>query len=216
MPTAATDDSHWHPSFQDARIGARFLAVDTGATFVTPFATAQFPIADYPIIGHTALGLGLKQLQIGASVGRALIFGRQLVYVEGRYSYAFVENVEVANIGVVPIDRSDVVAEAVYFRGPLTLQFVTTWRHVYGGVDPVQVGGNFHTIGFHGQELTSRDWRMGGTVSFALNDTVSLYGSYDDLVWGELVDAAHVFSVGIDWSVRLFGGLGAGLLLGDD
>ncbi len=216
VPTAVTDDSHWHPSFQDLRIGVRFLAIDAGATLVTPFATVQFPLADYPIIGHTALGLGLNELEVGASVGRILSFGDQLAYVEGRYSYAFVENVQVENRGEVAIDRSRLVAEVDYFWGPVALQFTATWRHVHGGVDPVQIGGNPHLIGFHGQELTSRDFRLGGGISFPITDSVGLYASYNDLTWGELVDNANIFSVGFDWNFQLFGGLGSGLLLGDD
>ena len=35
VPTSGTDDGHWHPSLQDARIGARFLAVDAGAIVIT-------------------------------------------------------------------------------------------------------------------------------------------------------------------------------------
>ena len=216
VPTASTDNSHWHPDLQDARIGARFLALTAGTTFVTPFATVQFPLGDYPVIGHTALGLGLNELQVGTTVGKLLLFGDTLAYVEGRYSYSFVENAQVAGTGEVAIDRSEIGAEAGAFVGPLTFQFFTTWRHIHGGVDPVQIGGNFHTIGFHGQELKTRDWRMGGTVSFPVTSSVSVSVSYNDLVWGELVDVAHVFSVGLDWNFRLFGGLGSGLIRGDE
>ncbi len=215
-PLPPPTNSQWHPDFQDARIGARFLAFAAGTTFVTPFATVQFPLGDYPIIGHTALGLGLNELQVGASVGKLLLFGDQLAYLEGRYSYGFVENVQVAGAGDVAIDRSEIAAEVGYFVGPLTFQFFTTWRHVHGGVDPVQLGGNFHTIGFHGQELKTRDWRMGGSVSLPVTSSVSVSVSYNDLVWGELVDAAHVFSMGLDWNFRLFGGLGSGLIKGDE
>ena len=216
VPTSGTDDGLWHSSFQDARIGARFLAVDTGATVVTPFAIVQFPLADYPIIGHTALGLHLKELQVGTSVGRVLVFGEHVAYVEGSYTYAFIENVTVENIGEIAIDRSQLAVDVGYFLGPVTLQFLSTWRHVHGGVDPVQIGGNPHLIGFHGQELATRDWRMGGAISFPISESLSVYASYNDLTWGELVDDANVFSVGFDWNFQLFGGLGSGLLPGND
>ena len=146
----------------------------------------------------------------------SLLFGDQLAYLEGRYSYGFVENVQVAGAGDVAIDRSGNRRRSWdIFVGPLTFQFFTTWRHVHGGVDPVQLGGNFHPIGFHGQELKTRDWRMGGSVSLPVTSSVSVSVSYNDLVWGELVDAAHVFSMGLDWNFRLFGGLGSGLIKGN-
>ena len=60
-PTVPGDDGKFHGTFQDARIGARFAAVDDGSWMVTPFAAVVFPTHDYPVLGHSAPGVGLKQ-----------------------------------------------------------------------------------------------------------------------------------------------------------
>ena len=75
LPDGPGDDGDFHGSIQDARIGARFVAVNEGPWAVTPFAAFVFPTTDYAIRGHTAPGLGLKELQVGATVGRLIDIG---------------------------------------------------------------------------------------------------------------------------------------------
>ena len=60
----------------------------------TPFAAVVVPTHDYPVYGHSAPGVGLNELQTGASVGRLVnLMGQPRLWFEGTYFYSFVENV---------------------------------------------------------------------------------------------------------------------------
>ncbi len=68
-PEGPIDDGAFHGNFQDARIGVRYMALN-GSWVLTPSATFVLPVTDYPIIGHAAIGRGLKELQLGVNFGR--------------------------------------------------------------------------------------------------------------------------------------------------
>ncbi len=57
---------------------------------------------------------------------------------------------------------------------------------------------------------------MGGGITLPITESMALTVSYNDLLWGERVDDAHTFSIGLDWNIRLFGGFGSGLLIDDE
>ena len=89
------DSGSWNAAFQDARVGVRYQALDGSAWMLTPSVAVVLPVTDYEFSGHAALGLGLKELQLGMSVGRFFnLFGQSRAYFEGSYFYSFLENGE--------------------------------------------------------------------------------------------------------------------------
>ncbi len=184
--TPILDNGLFHGSFQDARIGARYMAVDKGTFVFTPFATFLFPVTDYGTFGHAAIGRGLRELQVGASVGQILMFGgAPKAYIDGWYSYALMENVSEA----ITLDRSTAVLQVGYFLSRrLTLIGLTTLQRIHGGIDWSDLGHDAGHTGLgaaHDQAAATRDWRLGAGVSFQVNDATSLYVSLNGMLWGE-------------------------------
>src|SRR5262249_2098413 len=58
------DDGRYRPQFQDASLGARFSAVSRPLA-VIPFLRWTFPTHRYVNMGHSSVGRGLQQLQVG-------------------------------------------------------------------------------------------------------------------------------------------------------
>src|SRR5687767_1059344 len=65
------DDGTWNPTFQDLSVEARYQAA-TGGLAITPFLAFVTPVADYPILAHTAAGKGLREATVGVYMGRRL------------------------------------------------------------------------------------------------------------------------------------------------
>ena len=128
LPDGPGDDGDFHGSIQDARIGARFVAVNEGPWAVTPFAAFVFPTTDYAVRGHTAPGFGLKELQVGATVGRLIDIGDSpRLWLQGAYYYAVMENVS-EEIG---LDRSNLILDLGYvFNKRLSANLQATWQKV--------------------------------------------------------------------------------------
>lgn len=202
------DDGLFHGSFQDARIGARYMALDKGTFVLTPFATFLFPVADYETLGHAAQGRGLKELQVGASVGQILMFGgAPKAFVDAWYSYSFMENVS----DTIALDRSTAVIQVGYFLGSrLTLIGLTSLQRIHGGIEWADLGVDAGPSGLgaaHDQAAASRDWRFGGGLSFQVNEMTSLYVSLNSLLWGENTHDASTVTFGVNWGFQAFGGL---------
>ncbi len=133
VPETPTDaDGQFHGAVQDARIAARYAAVNDGTWSVTPFAAFVFPATDYAVFGQTAPGLGLNELQVGAAVGRLLdIRGSPRAWFQGAYYYAFMENVSEA----INVDRSNLILDLGYFVNErLSVNLLTklakgSWRY---------------------------------------------------------------------------------------
>jgi hypothetical protein len=198
-----SDDGDFHPTIQDVLVGARYMMASDIWAF-TPFAQFAAPVRDYEVLAHAAQGLGLKQFEIGASVGRILLAGgASKGYVQALYGYSFVES----PIHDVSVNRSRAMLEAGWFLGRFTLQGLTSWRDVHGGLkwSEVSFGSHEHFAG-HDQAAATREWRWGAGMSFQLTSGTSIDLSYGDFISGANTHDARAMSVGWTWGFQLFGG----------
>ena len=208
LPDGPGDDGDFHGSIQDARIGARFVAVNEGPWAVTPFAAFVFPTTDYAVRGHTAPGLGLKELQVGATVGRLIDIGDSpRLWLQGAYYYAFMENVSEE----VKLNRSNLILDLGYvFNKRLSANLQATWQKVHGGIEWSNVS-NPTLLRDHYQAAATHDWRWGGGVSFQVSEAVEVYGSINTFLWGVNTQNAMTFSFGVNVGTQLWGGGGLGV-----
>lgn len=206
------DNGQWYNSFQDGRIGVRFMALKSPAWVLTPSVSYGFPTTDYPVLGHASLGRHLKELRMGVDVGRVLSLGDEPnAYFQGSYSYAVMEDTE-----HVSLDRSDLFFEFGYFLPKsVTVQGFADYQNVHGGVDwaadlPISVEHehDLHLILNHDVTAATHFWRIGGGASVPLAESVELYGSVAKTVWGINTHDAIVVTVGVSWSFQVFGGFG--------
>src|SRR5262245_19016453 len=203
------DDGTFHGSAQDVQLGARYAVARDLWTF-TPFTTFTFPVRDYEVLAHAAQGFGLKMLEFGMDVGRILqVDGAAKGYLQGTYGYSFTER----PFADMPVNRSRAVLEGGYFIGRFTLQGLTTWRRVHGGLEWSELGSVHHQEHFagHDQAAATREWRYTAGVSVQLSDVASVEISYGDLLTGANTHAARVISAGWTWGFHAFGGTTLGV-----
>jgi hypothetical protein len=203
------DDGSWHGSFQDGRIGARFMALSKGPWILTPAVSYGFPTTDYVTVGHAAPGRGLNELRLGLDWGRAL---SRRAYLQGNYSYAFMENV-----GDVALDRSNLSLEFGYLlNGVVAFQAWTDYQNIHGGLDwASQIGP--HDLDPHHEEFDeavfldhdpaagSDFWRLGGGLSLQVDERVELYLNVAKTLWGINTHNALTVSFGMSWGLEIFG-----------
>ena len=198
------DDGSFHGSVQDVLLGARYM-VTRGAWALTPFTTFILPARDYVVLAHAAQGLGLNMLEVGVAAGRILTAdGAAKGYLQGTYGYTFTES----PTAEFSLNRSRAMVEAGYFVGRVSLQGLTYWRRVHGGLEWSDLHGDHDDERFagHDQAAATREWRYAAGVSFQLGDTMSVEVSYGGLLYGANTHAAHVVSVGWTWGFQAFGG----------
>ena len=225
VPETPVDDGQFHGSVQNARIAARYAAVNDGTWSVTPFAAFVFPATDYAVFGHTAPGRGLNELQLGATVGRLLdIGGSPRGWFQGSYYYALMENVSED----ITLDRSNLILDLGYFINKrLSANVLATWQKIHGGIQWRDISSShsledlvgaphlddvFHS---HDRAAATHEWRWGGGVSFQVSEVVEVYGSINSFLWGVNTHNATTFNFGVNVSAQLWGGGGLGMWASD-
>jgi hypothetical protein len=194
VPHGPPDTGFYHPTFQDLRVGIRYNVL-ARQLVVTPFIATVIPTHHYETRGHTAVGRNLHELQIGVNVGRDLQKIIPRTYVQGRYSYAIVENVEQFGL-----NRSNADWEFGYYVSPrLSLRFTGAWQHTYSGVRyPLDSGiPDFHEL--HDRAAKSSFVRFGGGLSFSFTKWFDLHADYGNTARGSNTHGARGLSLGISW-----------------
>lgn len=210
-PTAQ-DDGRVHAGFQDVRFAMRYN-LTRGPLVITPFVGTNVPTHGYEYFAHASLGPRVRELEVGAYVGRLLTPALPNAFVQARYSYSLAEKI----VGVRH-DRSNLDLEFGYFVTPSVRVFTLGVGHkTHGGIDvpdagwkalPVEQGPHHDRIG----RIDLLD--VGGGVQVSLTKSVDLFGSYMKSLAGRNTHALdRALMVGMSWS---FGrGLGS-LMLDSD
>lgn len=188
------DDGSYHGGFQDLRVDARFRAMEFPIA-VTPFAAFNVPTRDYEIFAHSAIGVGLREAQVGAYVGAA----RARFYVQGRYSYAVPERV----VGWRRT-RSNIDAEVGWLARPRIRVFAFQLRQI--SHDGLEIFPGFRGLTdeekhHHDQLARASTVEVGGGVAVALTPSMDLVGGALTTLTGANTHAAqYALTVGASWS----------------
>lgn len=161
------DDGDYHWGWQDVRLDARYSLVAFPVA-ITPFVAVNLPTHNYEYFAHSAIGLGMKEVQAGVSAGAAW----SAVYVQGRYAFGRYEKV---------IDqrrsRSTFDAEVGWFATPRLRVFVFETAQVSHGVYdilPGFVGLTSDQIQHHDQLGRANIFDVGAGANVAITPTVDL------------------------------------------
>ena len=195
VPHGPPDTGKYHPTFQDLLIGFRYNATSRHLV-VTPFVAASIPTHHYETRGHTAVGRDLRELQVGVNVGRDLEKIIPRAYVQARYSYAFVQNVE----QVFGLNRSNVDWEVGYYAKPrVSFRFTGAWQYTYSGLRyPLdQNFPEFHEL--HDRAAKSGFLRFGGGLTVTLTKNVDLHADAGNTFRGYTTHGARGLSLGLSW-----------------
>lgn len=196
------DDGTYTATFQDFRVGLRYNLL-THPLVLTPFVEVTIPSHDYQIVGESAPGRNLRELQIGANAGRRLNPILPKLYVQGRYAYAFVQR----SLGV-PLNRSNADLELGYiFNRSFSFRALGSWQRTHGGLrfDPhggLNANPNLTPLQFltHDRLLQSNHWHFGGAGTFALTRSVAVNAGVVTFLSGANTHYGTGITIGMSWS----------------
>lgn len=162
----------YNRDFQDLSLNLRYMLLYT-PLIVTPFIEVQVPITDYETHAHSAIGKNLRAFLVGTHLGRRLQPILPGGYIQGRYSYAFVERVRGFNL-----NRSNTSLEIGYFL-TRSLSIAASWlyQNTHGGLDASDPRVKDY-FDIH-DRIAEEDFnQIGGGVSFSANDSFTIYANY--------------------------------------
>jgi hypothetical protein len=209
VPFLPVDDCRcWHSGWQDFGFTARYNLVN-GAFGLTPSVSVGVPSHGYDFQGEAVLGERLKELRIAVDAGHRLDFITPRLSVQGRYSYAFVEQV----LDDVPVDRSNAALEGEFLiTRRLAARGVLMWQRVHRGLrlgsaseDPFAFPGEVNTperMFEHDRLLRDNNFRVGGSVGYSL-EKMDVFFSYFQLLQGNDSHGGRAITVGVSWPFEI-------------
>jgi hypothetical protein len=176
------DNGHYHSTFADLRFALRYNVMRRGLV-LTPYIGTVTPSHDYVFFAHSAAGERLREFQIGTYAATLLERGIPGLFISGRYSYGFVEKVM-----DISHNRSTADLEVGYFISRSLRVFgMTTGQITHGGVDlplggPPALPTSYQPV--HDVIQRVNFLKAGAGASYALTDTIDVFGSFAKQVEG--------------------------------
>jgi hypothetical protein len=163
------DDGEDNHTLTDLRIAAHYQLLREPFA-LAPYIAFVMPVTDYPTLGHAAPGRGLNETWLGFGIGKSLGQWIPRTYVQGRYNYAFVE--EVADVAH---DHSNVDLEIGYFvNRQWSVRALCFMRFAHGGIDVPTPPSN-PLYPYHDQLAASSYTNLGLGASYTPTRNVSFY-----------------------------------------
>jgi hypothetical protein len=198
------DDGDYHSTLQDFRMGARYQLLREVVAF-SPHIAGSIPVRDYENQGYAAAGRGLKQLHLGASVGRTLDPILPNLFVHATYEFSLVEHLdatpETEEIGQ---NRSDLAFLLGYFflDGDLSVDVGANWRIAHGGVHFTELGEHPQAVqDYHDALLREEFILVGGDVGYKITDRFSVDATARFFVRGYNTRDSNIFGLGLTFVV---------------
>ena len=198
------DDGTTHGTFTDLHLEVRYNALQ-GPIVLTPFVAGVLPSHRYEYFGHAIAGNDVKQFLLGTGFGRRLDPFLPSGYVQGRYSYAFMERIE----GIYH-DRSNLDLQIGYFVTPsLQLFALGMGQKSYGGlvfdrkiIPTTWTASDFH---HHGQVARTDLLGVGGGADFLATPALDVFATFLTTVAGRndhAINAQFTLGLSVSFSPR--------------
>ena len=188
------DNGSWHSTVTDLQLSVHFKVTEGPIAFA-PYVGVVIPTHEYVVQGHAAPGRGLNEYWVGMYFGSSLNEWIPRTYVQGRYNYAFVD--EVAGIAH---DRNNADLEIGYFlNSNWSIRVLAGWQDTLGGIDvPVPVTSPLFP--YHDRLASESYVKFGGGAAWAINDRWSTYALYMEAVEGKNGHKTdHWMSIGVSY-----------------
>ena len=198
----------WQSGFQDLAFTARYN-LKNGAFGLTPSIAVGVPSHEYNFQGEAALGERLREMRLTIDAGQRLDVISPRLSIEGRYSYAFVQQ----TLDDVPNNRSNAAVEGSFvLMRQLVARGMLAWQRVHGGLrlgspsgDPFQPPGEVNSperLYEHDRLLRDNNFRLGFGVSFSTSK-FDLFGSYIELLRGTDTHGGRAITGGISFPFEI-------------
>jgi hypothetical protein len=193
----------WQQAWADFGLTARYNLFN-GAAALTPSVSYGLPSHDYAYRGEAVVGRHLKEIRLAVDAGLRLDAISPRLALQGRYSYAWVEQVL-----DVPNNRSNVTAEAL-FQATNRLQVRGgAYRQItHGGLRlgtegptlpdgyPWGEAATSELFAEHDRLLRDNYWHLGAGFSFSFA-WADVFASYVEFVSGTDTHAGRAFTAGL-------------------
>jgi hypothetical protein len=194
------------------RFGIRYNIVDSPTVTITPFVGTNMPTHNYEYFAHAAYGTRVRELEVGAYVGRMVGPALPNTFVQARYAYSFAQ--EIAGIHH---DRSSLDLEVGHFVAPTVRVFVIgAGQTTHGGIDTPDAGWRAmppELAPHHDRVARLQMLDVGGGVQVSVNKSVDVFASFVKTLAGRNSHAlSRGITVGASWS---FGRTSVSSLLAD-
>ena len=193
------DDGSYNGGLQDLSVDLRYSALRSRTFKLVPFAGLTVPTNDYETFGHTARGRNLNEFRLGANLGWQSRTVSPDFFIQARYEYAIVENVDQWGL-----NRDTASLSLGYFFTPA---FQVTANGVYlntrDGIDwltDIHDENDFHT---HDRAAKAQYTSAGIGMNFTLPSGLLLVFGYDTILDGENTHQSDAYTIGTSWA---FGG----------
>jgi len=193
----------WQDGLQDLGLTSRFNLLN-GATALAASLSLGAPSHDYEYRGEAVVGRHLRELRLALDVGQRLDFLSPRLAVQGRYSYAFVE--EVLDVST---NRSNASAEVLcQVTDGLSVEVAAFWQVTHGGLraglgpppepDGIPWGEITTPEQFREHDRLMRDdyWRLGASLTYSF-PRADLFAAYVEFVGGSDTHEGRALTVGI-------------------
>ena len=199
---AALDDGSSHSTFQDFHLDLHYNVLRDSRRrglrnlAITPFFSFVTPSHDYDFQGESGFGRDLREYALGVSVGRLLSPLLRKGYVEGQYSYAFVQKPN-----NIPLNHSNVDLEMGYFLPhSLSVRGIGSWLHTNGGITIEQALMNPQLLPVHDRILRAGYWHFGAGANYSLTESLDLSFSYVTYLAGTDTHFGRGITIGTTWN----------------
>lgn len=191
-----TDNGSWHATVTDLQLAVHFQLID-GPIGFAPYIGAVIPTHQYDTFGHSAPGRELEEYWLGFYTAASLNEWIPRTYVQVRYNYAFVEQVQ-----DIAHDRSNANLEIGYFLNEsVNVRALGSWQWTHGGID-VPVALTSPLFPDHDRLAAEEYLNVGFGSTWNINNRVSVYGLYMEALSGTNAHKVdHRLSLGVTYDL---------------
>lgn len=191
VPLQPVDACHcWQSGWQDFGFAARYNLLND-ATALTSSVTYGLPSHAYGYVGEAVVGRRLQELRIAVDAGRRLDAISPRLAVQGRYAYAFVQQVF-----DVPNNRSNATAELIFrVTDAITVQGSVFRQVTHGGLRVSEIT-TLDLLREHDRLMRDDYWHAGAGATFGL-PRADVFLSYVEFVGGSHTHAGRAFTLGL-------------------
>ena len=172
------DDGNYRGTFTDLRAELHFQALQEPFA-LAPYVALVIPVHDYPTLGHAGPGRHLDERWIGFFAGKSLDQWLPRTYVQGRYSFAFVQKLD-----NVSHNRSNLELEVGYFfDSRWSIRALAAWQRTHGGIE-VPVPPSSPHYRNHDRLAAERFFQLGAGLAFGWSNNASAFLVYKKALSG--------------------------------
>ena len=186
----------WNRGWQDFFVTARYNLI-SGSFALTPSVSFGVPSHDYSFFGEAVLGRNLREIRMAIDAGQRLDWISPRLSVQGRYSYAIVEQVL-----DLPNNRSNAALESAFLlTRKVSARGVLSWQRSHGGL----LAEEFDTperFEQYDRLVKDNSFHIGGGVSYSF-PKFDVFAAYVRYVGGTDTHAGRAITTGLSWPFEL-------------